>query len=133
MKIDRPGMAIIGAVLMFAFGALRPSDALHFVDLGTVVLLFSMMLLVAYLHVAGFFNWVTERVVAGLKPHHLLPTVIFLSGGLSQALDIEISSRSSVLSRSLGCFWRGLWSGFSARAPVFETFVPKSRLRCRAS
>ena len=40
MKIDRPGMAIIGAVLMFAFGALRPADALHFVDLGTVVLLF---------------------------------------------------------------------------------------------
>ena len=83
MKIDRPGMAIIGAVLMFAFGALRPSDALHFVDLGTVVLLFSMMLLVAYLHVAGFFEWVTERVVSGLKPHHLLPTVIFLSGILS--------------------------------------------------
>jgi Na+/H+ antiporter NhaD/arsenite permease-like protein len=83
MKIDRPGMAIIGAVLMFAFGALRPSDALHFVDLGTVVLLFSMMLLVAYLHVAGFFEWVTERVISGLKPHHLLPTVIFLSGILS--------------------------------------------------
>ena len=83
MKIDRPGMAVIGAVLMFAFGALHPSDALHFIDFGTVVLLFSMMLLVAYLHVAGFFNWVTERVVAVLKPHHLLPTVIFLSGVLS--------------------------------------------------
>src|SRR6516164_4488551 len=52
MKIDRPGMAIIGAVLMVAFGTLSPSDALHFVDLGTIVLLFSMMLLVAYLHLA---------------------------------------------------------------------------------
>lgn len=37
-------MAIIGAVLMVAFGTLSPSDALHFVDLGTIVLLFSMML-----------------------------------------------------------------------------------------
>jgi Na+/H+ antiporter NhaD/arsenite permease-like protein len=83
MKIDRPGMAIIGAVLMFAFGALRPSDALHFVDLGTIVLLFSMMLLVAYLHLGGFFEWVTERAVSKLKPHHLLPTVIFLCGILS--------------------------------------------------
>ena len=83
MKIDRPGAAIIGAVLMVAFGALRPSDALHFVDLGTIVLLFSMMLLVAYLHLAGFFDWVTEHVVSALKPHHLLPTVIFLSGILS--------------------------------------------------
>jgi Na+/H+ antiporter NhaD/arsenite permease-like protein len=83
MKIDRPGAAIIGAVLMFAFGALRPSDAMHFVDLGTIVILFSMMLLVEYLRVAGFFDWVTGRVVSGLSPHHLLPTVIFLSGILS--------------------------------------------------
>jgi Na+/H+ antiporter NhaD/arsenite permease-like protein len=83
MKIDRPGMAIIGAVLMFAFGALHPSDALRYVDLGTIVLLFSMMLLVAYLHTAGFFDWLTELAVSGLKPSHLLPTVIFLSGLLS--------------------------------------------------
>ncbi|HEY6944473.1 MAG TPA: anion transporter [Candidatus Acidoferrum sp.] len=83
MKIDRPGAAIIGAVLMFAFGALRAQDALRFIHFGTVVLLFSMMLVVAHLHLAGFFDWVTEFVVTRLKPHHLLPTVIFLSGLLS--------------------------------------------------
>jgi Na+/H+ antiporter NhaD/arsenite permease-like protein len=42
-----------------------------------------MMLLVAYLHLAGFFDWVTQLVVTRLKPHHLLPTVIFTSGVLS--------------------------------------------------
>jgi Na+/H+ antiporter NhaD/arsenite permease-like protein len=42
-----------------------------------------MMLVVAYLHLAGFFDWVTDLVVTRLKPHHLLPTVIFLSGLLS--------------------------------------------------
>ncbi len=68
---------------MFAFGVLRPGDVLRFIDFGTVVLLFSMMLLVAYLHLAGFFDWVTEYVLKQLKPHHLLPTVIFLSGVLS--------------------------------------------------
>jgi Na+/H+ antiporter NhaD/arsenite permease-like protein len=83
MKIDRPGMAIIGAVLMVAFGVVRPANALRHIDFSTVVLLFSMMLLVAYLHLAGFFDWVTEVVVRQLKPHHLLPTVIFLSGVLS--------------------------------------------------
>jgi Na+/H+ antiporter NhaD/arsenite permease-like protein len=82
-KIDRPGAAIIGAVLMFAFGAVHRADALQFVDFGTLVLLFSMMVLVAYLHLAGFFDWITEVVVTQLKPHHLLPTVIFLSGILS--------------------------------------------------
>jgi Na+/H+ antiporter NhaD/arsenite permease-like protein len=83
MKIDRPGAAIVGAVLMFAIGAVRANDALHFIHFGTVVLLFAMMLVVAYLHLAGFFDWITELVVTRLKPHHLLPTVIFLSGLLS--------------------------------------------------
>jgi Na+/H+ antiporter NhaD/arsenite permease-like protein len=83
MKIDRPGAAIIGAVLMFMIGAVRVENSLQLIHFGTVVLLFSMMLVVAYLHLAGFFDWVTELVVTRLKPHHLLPTVIFLSGLLS--------------------------------------------------
>jgi Na+/H+ antiporter NhaD/arsenite permease-like protein len=83
MKIDRPGAAIIGAVLMFTTGAVRVENSLRLIHFGTIVLLFSMMLVVAYLHLAGFFDWVTELVVTRLKPHHLLPTVIFLSGLLS--------------------------------------------------
>jgi Na+/H+ antiporter NhaD/arsenite permease-like protein len=83
MKIDRPGAAIIGAVLMVAFRAVPPADALRFIDFGTIVLLFSMMLLVAYLHLAGFFDWVTEQTVERIKPRHLLPTVVFLTGILS--------------------------------------------------
>src|SRR5437879_7350237 len=83
MKIDRPGAAIIGAVLMFMTGAVQVDNSLHLIHFGTIVLLFSMMLVVAYLHLAGFFDWVTELVVTRLKPHHLLPTVIFTSGILS--------------------------------------------------
>ncbi|MGD0695283.1 MAG: anion transporter [Terriglobia bacterium] len=83
MKIDRPGAAVIGGVLMFVLGVLHPVDALQFIDFGTLVLLFSMMLIVAYLHLAGFFDWITELVVTRLRPHHLLPTVIFTSGVLS--------------------------------------------------
>jgi len=83
MKIDRPGAAIIGAVLMFMTGAVHIENSLRLINFGTIVLLFSMMLVVAYLHLAGFFDWVTELVVTRLKPHHLLPTVIFLSGLLS--------------------------------------------------
>ena len=83
MKIDRPGAAIIGAVLMFMTGAVRAPNALYLIHFGTVVLLFSMMLVVAHLHLAGFFDWITDLVVTRLKPRHLLPTVIFLSGLLS--------------------------------------------------
>jgi Na+/H+ antiporter NhaD/arsenite permease-like protein len=83
MKIDRPGAAIIGAVLMVAFGVVLPQNAPHFIDFSTIVLLFSMMLIVAYLRLAGFFEWITELVLTRLKPHHLLPTVIFTCGLLS--------------------------------------------------
>lgn len=83
LKIDRPGMAIIGAVLMVAFRIVPASESLRFIDFGTIVLLFSMMLLVGYLHLAGFFEWVTEHVIANLQPRYLLPAVIFMTGILS--------------------------------------------------
>jgi Na+/H+ antiporter NhaD/arsenite permease-like protein len=82
-KIDRPGMAIIGAVLMFAFRILGPGDALRYINFATIVLLFSMMLIVGNLHLAGFFDRVAEFAVARLGRHHLLPAVIFTSGILS--------------------------------------------------
>jgi len=83
MKIDRPGAAIVGAVLMVACRVVAPGEAIRFIDFSTIVLLFSMMLIVAYLHLAGFFAWITELVVTRLHPRHLLPTVIFTSGILS--------------------------------------------------
>lgn len=83
MKIDRPGAAMIGAVLMVAFRIIGPADALLYIDFSTIVLLFSMMVIVAYLHLAGFFDWITHLVVTRIHPHHLLPTVIFTSGVLS--------------------------------------------------
>jgi Na+/H+ antiporter NhaD/arsenite permease-like protein len=83
MKIDRPGMAIIGAVLMVAFGIVGADEALRFIDFNTLVLLFSMMLVVGWLHLSGFFNWITAEIVKRLKPRHLLPTIIFITGVLS--------------------------------------------------
>ncbi|HET7100374.1 MAG TPA: SLC13 family permease, partial [Terriglobia bacterium] len=83
MKIDRPGAAIIGAVLMVAFRVVLPQNALHFIDFGTIVLLFSMMLIVGCLRVAGFFEGITDLALMRLKPRHLLPAVIFICGLLS--------------------------------------------------
>jgi len=83
LKIDRTGAAIIGAVGMVAFRIVRPADALHQVNFQTIVLLFSMMLLVGNLHLVGFFEWNAEAVLRHLKPHQLLPAVIFTCGFLS--------------------------------------------------
>jgi len=89
-KIDRPAMAVIGAVLMFACGVLGPKQAIASVDFSTLVLLFSMMLIVASLHLAGFFEWITRLAMAHLSAGQLLPGVIFISGILSAFLVNDI-------------------------------------------
>lgn len=83
MKIDRPGMAIIGAVLMVAFGVVSTQQALGSIDFSTLVLLFSMMLVVGCLRLSGFFDWITEHIVVRLTPQNLLPATIFITGALA--------------------------------------------------
>lgn len=83
LKIDRPGAAIIGAVGMVAFRIVRPAETLRFIDFSTVVLLFSMMLIVGNLHLVGFFEWNAAVVLRKLRPVYLLPAVIFTCGLLS--------------------------------------------------
>jgi Na+/H+ antiporter NhaD/arsenite permease-like protein len=83
LKIDRTGAAIIGAVGMVAFRIVPPREAVRFIGFGTIVLLFSMMLIVGNLHLVGFFEWNAAAVLRRLKPAYLLPAVIFTSGFLS--------------------------------------------------
>lgn len=82
-KIDRTAAAIIGAAVMFAFRIIDAENAMRSIDFGTLVLLFSMMLITADLHVSGFFDWVTSACVEHVSPRFLLPSVIFTSGILS--------------------------------------------------
>jgi Na+/H+ antiporter NhaD/arsenite permease-like protein len=90
MKIDRPGAAIIGAILMVAFRIVGADEALAAIDFATIVLLFAMMVVVANLRLGGFFERLAESIVQRLHPHHLLPTVILLCGVLSAFLVNDI-------------------------------------------
>ncbi len=89
-KIDRTGAAIIGAVGMVAFRIVPAQQALHFIDFSTVVLLFSMMLIVGSLRLAGFFEWSVELVLRRIKPAHLLPAIVLASGLFSAFLVNDI-------------------------------------------
>ena len=89
-RVDRAGMAFIGAVAMFAIGALDAKSAVSALDYGTLVLLSSMMVLVAVLHLEGFFEWVTHQIVERLEPAQLLPGVIFSAGILSAFLVNDV-------------------------------------------
>ena len=89
-RINRTAMAIIGAALMFAFRFITPEQGIRSIDYSTLVLLFSMMLIVASLHLAGFFEWITTLVIDHVAARHLLPGVIFTSGILSAFLINDV-------------------------------------------
>jgi Na+/H+ antiporter NhaD/arsenite permease-like protein len=87
LPLYRPAAALLGAVLMVATGVITPEEAYRSVDYNTLVLLLGMMLLAAYLHLAGFFAWAADRVLrAARSPQQLLLYLIAASGVLSALL-----------------------------------------------
>lgn len=87
LPIGRPAGALLGAVLMVAVGALTPEQSYKAIDHDTILLLFCMMILTAYLKEAGFFNWISRRMLRLCKrPSYLLCLVSIVSGVLSAFL-----------------------------------------------
>src|SRR4051794_10629981 len=87
LRIDRAGIALVGAAAMIACGVLSMGDAAKAVDYETIVLLFGMMVVVAYLRFAGFFALATGRIADRFSgPWTLLAVTIALSGVLSAFL-----------------------------------------------
>jgi Na+/H+ antiporter NhaD/arsenite permease-like protein len=87
LPLNRPAAALLGAVLMVAFGIMTPQQAYHSVDYETLVLLLGMMIISAYLYLAGFFDWAADWILRRAKtPQALLGYVIFTAGTLSAML-----------------------------------------------
>ena len=91
LRIDRAGIALVGAAVMLGCGVLSMRDAAKAVDYDTIVLLFGMMVVVAYLRMAGFFALATERIATRFSgPFTLLGVTILLSGVLSAFLVNDV-------------------------------------------
>jgi Na+/H+ antiporter NhaD/arsenite permease-like protein len=83
-RVDRTGVAIIGGALMVLTGVLPWNDAVLSVDAHTLVLLFGMMIVAAYLRLSGFFSLVTLWAIRRAHtPRSLLAAVIGAAGILS--------------------------------------------------
>ena len=87
MNIDRAGIALVGAGLMVASGALPLEDAYKAIDLDTITLLLGVMIVVASLRLSGVFAaataWVMERA---RSPVILLGAVVATAGIFSAFL-----------------------------------------------
>jgi Na+/H+ antiporter NhaD/arsenite permease-like protein len=91
LKIDRAGIALVGAAAMLASGILTMHEAARAVDYETLILLFGMMVVVAYLAIAGFFVLATDWIAANCRgPRMLLAVIIVVSGVLSAFLVNDV-------------------------------------------
>jgi len=84
LRVDRTGVAIIAAAAMVVTGSLSWDDAVRSVDAHTLVLLFGMMIVAAYLRLSGFFSLVTLWAIRRARtPRGLLAAIVGAAGVLS--------------------------------------------------
>jgi Na+/H+ antiporter NhaD/arsenite permease-like protein len=93
MRIDRAGIAFVGAALMMITGVLSVEQAVAVdsIDFKTLFLLFGMMIVVGVLRLSGFFEQLTGTALRYIRsPRGLLAATIALSGLLSAFLINDV-------------------------------------------
>ena len=98
LPLNRPAAALLGAVLMVGCGVMTPEATYRSVDYDTLVLLLGMMLISAYLFLAGFFDWAADRILryAATPQALLLYLVLTLSTIGSGFANVAMSSLISL-------------------------------------
>ncbi len=91
LRIDRAGIALVGAAAILGFRVLSFEEAAAAVDLPTIVLLLGMMIVAGYLRISGFFSVLSRYIAAReLSPRALLGATIAASGILSAFLVNDV-------------------------------------------
>jgi len=91
LEVDRAGIAVIGMAAMLVAGLIGLREAAAAIDYETLALLFGMMVLVAYLQIAGFFDLAADAILRCRPgPHALLAMTMGLSGVLSAFLVNDV-------------------------------------------
>lgn len=109
LKLDRAGVALLGAIAMIAITGQTLEDAARTIDLPTVVLLFAFMVVSAQMRLSGFYAALTRRVGAmPLSRNALMAALIAVAGALSAVFsnDIVCLAMTAVVARL--CLQRGL-------------------------
>jgi len=89
LRMNRTTVTLVGAGALLAIQAINEQQAFAAIDLGTIVLLFSMMVINVHLRLAGFFNLVGSRVLLLAHSPRLLLALIVGSAGVLSALFLN--------------------------------------------
>jgi Na+/H+ antiporter NhaD/arsenite permease-like protein len=89
-NLDRPSAALAGAVLMVAAGVVPFDEALRgAINWETILLLLGMMVVVAYLKLARFFEFVSTWILIRAGNPRRLLTLLIVASGLLSALFVN--------------------------------------------
>jgi Na+/H+ antiporter NhaD/arsenite permease-like protein len=90
-RLDRTGIALLGAIAMVGSEALSVDEAARAVHLPTLILLFSFMVVSAQMRLGGFYDWITLRVAAlPLAPPALLAALVAVAAALSAVFSNDV-------------------------------------------
>lgn len=109
LKIDRTGVAVLGAIALIAITGLSLEEAARAVDLPTIVLLFAFMVVSAQMRLGGFYAAVTRAVAGRPMPRAaLLAALLGVAAVLSAVFsnDVVCLAMTPVVARI--CLQRGL-------------------------
>lgn len=83
-RMNRATIALVGSAILIFIGSISLEQAYDSIDLNTILLLFSMMIINGNLRICGFFKLVSSKIISFAKtPNQLLALIIFSSGILS--------------------------------------------------
>ncbi|MEA1675718.1 SLC13 family permease [Nitrospirillum sp. BR 11163] len=109
LKVDRTGIAMLGAIVLLVAGAVTEGAAVKAIDFPTLFILLGLMILSAQFALSGFYDWCAWRLAnVPWKPEALLAAVVAVAGGLSALLanDVVVFAMTPLLCAGLAA--RGL-------------------------
>src|SRR5271157_3494732 len=91
LKLNRAGIALLGAIALMIFGGVKTNDAVAFVNWPTLCLLFGFFVLSAQLRLSGFYDQIAARLARQMgHPGRFLLVLMLVTGGLSAVLNHDI-------------------------------------------
>jgi Na+/H+ antiporter NhaD/arsenite permease-like protein len=104
LKIDRTGIALLGAIVLYSTGLVTDAVVLQAIDFPTLIVLFGLMVLSAQFAVCGFYDWCSARIAAThASPVAILALTVFVAGTLSALLanDVVVFAMTPLLVQGL--------------------------------
>lgn len=104
LSLDRAGVALIGAIVLYAAGAIGAEAAVAAIDGRTLLVLFGLMVVSAQASGSGFYHWCAWRIAASrVGSTRLTVTTVLVAGALSAvfANDVVVYAMTPMLCRAI--------------------------------